>query len=175
MISYVIDGVLLLALLLTSFRVGTMHRELKRLRGYQRDYVEILGKTSAAANHIGDALRHLAGDGREMLQRLEAQIGEGRVMERRLHALMHASVEVSSDRAADDLGTYTRKSGASAPAEPEAQRIRNEILKFSGDNRRPQDRRDEPAASPPSLLPKPGRELRLGSIVKTVRTASGNS
>ena len=36
MMSHVVDGVLLLALLLTSLRVGAMYRELKRLRGYQK-------------------------------------------------------------------------------------------------------------------------------------------
>jgi hypothetical protein len=59
MMSYVIDGVLLLALLLTSLRVGMMYRELKRLRLYQSQYLEVFGETSRAADHIGEAVRNL--------------------------------------------------------------------------------------------------------------------
>ena len=78
MMSHVIDGVLLLALLLTSLRVGAMYRELKRLRGYQSQYVEVFGETSRAADHIGEAVRHSANEGRDVLERLEALMEEAR-------------------------------------------------------------------------------------------------
>ena len=62
MMSYLVNAVLLLALLVTSLRVGAMYRELKRLRGYQSQYVEVFDETSRAANHIGDALRRIIND-----------------------------------------------------------------------------------------------------------------
>ena len=65
---------LLVALAATSLRVGAMHRELRRLRGYQTQYVQVFGETSRAADSIGDALRQIGGEGREALQRLEAAI-----------------------------------------------------------------------------------------------------
>jgi predicted nucleic acid-binding Zn-ribbon protein len=172
MISYLIDGVLLLALLLTSLRVGVMYRELKRLRGYQAEYVEIFGNTSRAADHIGDAIRHLSREGRAILERLEARMEEARDLARQLEMATRAPVETAIRDALEDIGTYSRRANAGeAAADADAAKFKNEILKFGSENRRSQDRRDE-AESPSLQLP--GRKFRMAPSVKTLRTASGN-
>lgn len=176
MISHVIDGILLLALLLTALRVGAMYRELKRLRGYQSQYVEVFGETSRAANHIGDAVRHLGKEGRDVLERLEATIKEASDLTVRLEAAAHPWSEAAlrESAQAEDFGTYSRKGlvGA-AGAESDLAGFKNEILKFGGDNRRLQDRRDE-AAGGTTPARQPSREFRLAPSVKTLRAANGN-
>lgn len=176
MTSYVIDGVLLLALLLTSLRVGAMYRELKRLRGYQDQYVEVFGQTSRAADHIGEAVRHLGKEGRDVLERLGAMIEEGRELTRRLEAVARSPGEpaMRESAASEEVGTYSRRAPVGvAASESDSVRFKNEILKFASDNRRLQDRRDEAVGGTTPAL-QPSREFRLAPSVKTVRAASGN-
>jgi len=175
MISYGIDGVLLLALLLTTLRVGSMYRELKRLRGYQSQYVEVFDATSRAAGEIGAAVRHLGSEGRDVLERLELGIAEARELARRIEATRAPGALPRVENAGeDDFGSYTWKAATEGfAAESDPAGLRNEILKIAGDNRRIQDRRDEGAAGPPSFQPRPGREFRLAPSVKTLRVASG--
>ena len=174
MTSYVIDGVLLLALLLTSLRVGAMYRELKRLRGYQAEYVEIFGNTSRAADHIGDAIRHLAREGRAILERLEMRMEEARDLTRQLEMAARAPVETAIRDALQDIGTYSRRSIAPESAEAEVARFKNEILKFGGENRKSQDRRDDATGEGSPSPQLPGRKFRMAPSVKTLRAASGN-
>src|ERR1700741_824768 len=108
MITYLIDGVLLLALLFTSLRVGAMYRELKRLRGYQAEYVEVFGNTSRAADHIGDAIRHLSREGRAVLERLEGRIEEARDLMRQLEDARRSQSDTAVNAALEDIGTYSR-------------------------------------------------------------------
>jgi hypothetical protein len=173
MMSYVIDGVLLLALLLTSLRVGVMYRELKRLRLYQSQYVEVFGETSRAADHIGEAVRHLGKEGRDLLERLGAGIEEGRELAKRLEAAARPAIDAATS---EEFGSYSRRGLVNAAAaEADMARFKNEILKFGGDNRRLQDRRDDTAGgTSASVYPQPSREFRMAPSVKTVRAAGGN-
>jgi len=52
MASYLVDAILLAALLFTSIRVTKMHRELVRLRSDQGDFGSVLGKTTEAVDQI---------------------------------------------------------------------------------------------------------------------------
>jgi hypothetical protein len=174
MTSYVIDGILLLALLLTSLRVGAMYRELKRLRGYQAEYVEIFGSTSRAADHIGDAIRHLSREGRAILERLEMRMEEARDLTRQLEMATRAPVETAIRDALEDIGTYSRRTIAGDAADADAVKFKNEILKFGGENRRSQDRRDDATGEGSPSLQLPGRKFRMAPSVKTLRAASGN-
>jgi len=171
--SYVIDGVLLLALLLTSLRVGVMYRELKRLRLYQSQYVEVFGETSRAADHIGEAVRHLGKEGRDLLERLGASIEDGRELAKRLEAAARPSSDTATS---EEFGSYSRRGLVSAAlSEGDSARFKNEILKFGSDNRRLPDRRDEAAlGTSASVYPQPSREFRMAPSVKTVRAAGGN-
>jgi hypothetical protein len=174
MMSHLIDGVLLFALLLTSLRVGAMYRELKRLRGYQAEYVEIFGSTSRAADHIGDAIRHLSREGRAVLERLENRIEEARGLMQQLEAATRSPSDSAINAALEDIGTYSRRSIAPETAEAEVTRFKNEILKFAGENRRSQDRRDDATGESSPSLQIPGRKFRMAPSVKTLRAAGGN-
>jgi hypothetical protein len=176
MISYLIDGVLLLALLLTSLRVGAMYRELKRLRGYQAEYLEVIGDTSRAADHIGDAVRHLSKEGRAILERLEARVEEARGLTAQLEAATRSPAESAIRDALEDIGTYSRRSAAGdAVADADTAKFKNEILKFGGENRRSQDRSDDATGEGTlSLQLQPSRKFRMAPSVKTLRAASGN-
>jgi hypothetical protein len=173
MMSYVIDGVLLLALLLTSLRVGMMYRELKRLRLYQSQYLEVFGETSRAADHIGEAVRNLGKEGRDLVERLGASIEDGRELAKRLEAATRPSSDAATS---EEFGSYSRRGLVSGGGtEADSLRFKNEILKFGSDNRRLQDRRDEAAGGTPApAYPQPSREFRLAPSVKTVRAAGGN-
>jgi hypothetical protein len=159
MITYAVDVVLLAALVLTSLRVGAMHRELRRLRSYQTQYVQVFGETSRAADAIGGALRAIGTEGRTVLERLEAAIGRGAALSRRLEDMASAADPHGMAAAAPDLA------GAGAPD------ARNEILKFAADSRRLQERRPEPGADAGFSQLRPGREFRLAP---GARTAGGN-
>ena len=172
MISYLIDGILLLALLLTSLRVGAMYRELKRLRGYQAEYLEVIGDTSRAADHIGDAVRHLSKEGRAILERLETRMEEARELTRQLEAAVRSPAEAAIRDALEDIGTYSRRSAVDTDAD--AAKFKNEILKFGGENRRSQDRRDDATGDGSPSPHLPGRKFRMAPSVKTLRAASGN-
>lgn len=172
MTFYVIDAVLFLALLLTSLRVGTMYRELKRLRGYQVQYIEVFGQTSRAADTIGEAVRQLGGEGRDVLERLEAVIEEGRRLAARLEAAARPGSEAGASRS-DEVGTYSRRM-ARAGADGDPVGLKNEILKFGSDNRRLEGREAEAAeGTTPPIQHHAGREFRLAPSVKTLRAAGG--
>ena len=138
MMSYVVDGVLLLALLVTSLRVGAMYRELKRLRGYQSQYVEVFDETSRAADHVADAVHHLGNEGRDMLVRLETLVEEARELSVRLEAAARPWSEAA--QAEEAVCVYSPKTTRSTfGAEAETLRFKHEILNFAGDTRRIQE------------------------------------
>ena len=112
MISYLVDVVLLAALALTSLRVAAMHRELRRLRGYQTQYVQVFGETSRAADSIGGSAPDRRG-GREALRRLESAIGRAGELSRRLEGMARAAEPRSSSPRSDEIGLYARDSVAS--------------------------------------------------------------
>jgi hypothetical protein len=169
-ITYLVDVVLIAALAATALRVGAMHRELRRLRGYQTQYVQVFGETSRAADSIGDALRQIGGDGQGTLVRLESAIARAGELAGRLEAMARAAEPQRGAERVDDPGLYTRRPGAAAQAQAAP---KNEILKFAGDSRRlPEPRAEalrEPRFSP--LLPE--REIRLAPSVKELSMNGG--
>lgn len=78
MISYLIDGFLLLALLITTWRVVVMYRQLKKLSGYHEDYQRIFDQTSEAMDNIGLSLQEIRVRGEEILTSLGQRIDEAR-------------------------------------------------------------------------------------------------
>jgi hypothetical protein len=172
--SYLIDVVLLVALVLTSLRVGTMHRELRRLRGYQMQYVQVFGETSRAADNIGVAVRQIGGEGREVLQRLETAIDRAGALAKHLDGLARVAEPRTLAAQSDDIGPYSRRPATSvATVEADSPELRNEILKFAGDSRRLLDRRTEVPPEPRFSPLQPDREIRLAPSVKTLRAAGG--
>lgn len=176
MISYLVDVVLLVALAATSLRVGAMHRELRRLRGYQTQYVQVFGETSRAADSIGDALRQIGGEGVEALRRLETAIARAGELSKRLEVMARAGGPKPQDVERDEIGVYSRKSSTAAEFAPPPDKTerRNEILKFAADSRQLLDRRVEGAPEPKFTPLQPEREIRLAPSVRTLRAAGGN-
>ncbi len=177
MISYIADAVLLLALVLTSIRVATMHRELRRLRGYQAEYVEVFNQTTRAVDNIDSAVRHIGREGRDVLERLEAAMAKARALSKRLEDMARAADGAKREPSpSGDTGHYIiGKAARPAPSENRAATPRNEILRFAADSRPSQERRAD-AAGEARLLPPhyPGRDFRMAPSVKTLRAASGN-
>lgn len=78
MASYLVDLILLVALLFTSFRVTKMHRELVRLRACQGDFAFVLGKTNDAVDDMTTLVREFSADGRQLVLTLGDKIDEAR-------------------------------------------------------------------------------------------------
>ena len=78
MVSYLVDVVLLAALLLTSIHVVRMHRELVRLRTDQSDFGSVLGKTTRAVDDMVVLVREFSADGRQLVNVLGEKIDEAR-------------------------------------------------------------------------------------------------
>jgi hypothetical protein len=76
MISYLIDGVLLVALAVTGWRVGLMYRELRRLRGHHREYQRVFDDTGMAVEVIETAVRDINAHGAQILLALGERIDE---------------------------------------------------------------------------------------------------
>lgn len=162
MMSTIVDAVLLAALLLTSLRVGSMYRELRKLRAYQSQYLRVFDETKAAVGEIEAAVGALNRDGREVLKRLGGRIDEARDLVARLEAL---TAEPSGRGASDDVGTYSRTglpgsaTGAGSPrAQPRPFGV--EIARAGT---------DLVAVQPLQ----PARTFRLAPSVKTLRSAGG--
>lgn len=78
MISYLIDGFLLFALLLTTWRVVVMYRQLKKLSSYHEDYQRVFDQTAEAMDNVGLSLQEIRVRGEEILKTLGQRIDEAR-------------------------------------------------------------------------------------------------
>ena len=74
MASYLVDAILLAALLFTSIRVTKMHRELVRLRSDQGDFGSVLGKTTEAVDQMVLMVREFSADGKQLVNVLGEKI-----------------------------------------------------------------------------------------------------
>jgi hypothetical protein len=57
MTSYLVDMILLVALILSSYRMAIIHRDIKRFRRHQNGYERALSKTSEALVDVGRAIQ----------------------------------------------------------------------------------------------------------------------
>ena len=71
MASYLVDLILLSALLFTSIRVTKMHRELVRLRADQGDFTFVLGKTTDTVDNMVVMVREFSADGQQLVNKIE--------------------------------------------------------------------------------------------------------
>lgn len=78
MISYLIDWILFVALVFTSFRVTAMYRELVRLRVYQGEFTAIIGQTNAAFDSFMSATHEFSATGTNLVENLSHKIDEAR-------------------------------------------------------------------------------------------------
>ena len=78
MASYLVDFILLAALLFTSFRVTRMHRELVQLRSSQGDFASILGKTTETVDDMVLMVGEFSAGGKQLVNVLGGKIEEAR-------------------------------------------------------------------------------------------------
>lgn len=78
MTYYLGEGVLFLALLLTSLQVLRMRAELKRMRAYHAEFQLVFGQTEAALGAIQSTVRDLQHSGRDVIEELGLRIDAGR-------------------------------------------------------------------------------------------------
>lgn len=78
MISALVDGVLLLALAVTTVKMVQMYRELKRLGSYHNDYQRIFDQTALALDGIEVSIQELNVRGAQVLNALGSRMDDAR-------------------------------------------------------------------------------------------------
>lgn len=78
MTYYLVDAVLLIALLVTTVRVTQMHRDLKKLRHDQAQFCSILGEAASAFDVIVRTVNDLNSNGTHLIRMLGVKIDEAR-------------------------------------------------------------------------------------------------
>jgi len=105
MASYLVDLILLAALLFTSIRVTRMHRELVHLRNSKGDFSSVLGKTTETVDDMVLMVREFSADGRQLVNVLGGKIEEARkaIMDIEAHGdVLRGRSQVAVNRADDD-------------------------------------------------------------------------
>lgn len=102
--SSLVNGVLFLALVLTSVIVVTLYLKLKKLDAYHAEYKLVFDQTAEALGSAREAVRSFSTEGRELLEALSARIDEARAVLVELEAATAEagphSGEASSQRSA---------------------------------------------------------------------------
>ncbi|MEP1930471.1 MAG: hypothetical protein ABJJ37_04255 [Roseibium sp.] len=78
MISAIVDGVLLLALVITTVRMVQMHRELRRLGSYHDDYQRVFDQTALALDGIEVSITEINVKGAQILNALGSRMDDAR-------------------------------------------------------------------------------------------------
>ncbi|GAA0770936.1 hypothetical protein E1180_11930 [Roseibium denhamense] len=78
MISAIVDGVLLVALIATTLRMVQMHRELRRLGSYHDDYQRIFDQTALALDGIEVSIQEINVKGAQILNALGSRMDDAR-------------------------------------------------------------------------------------------------
>ena len=93
MTSFLTDMVLIVALIITSWRTGFMYKELRRLRSAQSAFGKSLEESDAAINRAAHAVIVLKSEGVRTLAALESRVHEaGEAIERLDHLLRRAEL-----------------------------------------------------------------------------------
>lgn len=87
MTSYLIDIVLLIALVVTALRSGRMYRELRALRALENGLGAALAEADRSINRAAEAVVVLKHEGVQTLRALEAQVAEAKETADRLKML----------------------------------------------------------------------------------------
>lgn len=76
MISYLIDGVLLIAVVAAGVGICLLYRQLRRLRAYHKQYQRVFTETGYAVGAIDNAVRDINAHGAQILLSLGQRIDE---------------------------------------------------------------------------------------------------
>jgi len=78
MISVIVDGILLVALVATTVRMLTMHRELRQLGSYHEDYQRIFDQTALALDGIEVSIQEINVKSAQLLNALGSRMDDAR-------------------------------------------------------------------------------------------------
>ncbi|RFC64093.1 hypothetical protein DYI37_06940 [Fulvimarina endophytica] len=115
MTSYLIDFLLMAALVVTALRTGRMVREIKTLRQSGTELLEALAQSEAALNKAAGAVTALKYDGLDTLRAIEAECERARIAGARLAELVERADFHASGTA------RPARAPAQAPAQAQAQ------------------------------------------------------
>jgi hypothetical protein len=87
MISAIVDGVLLLALVVTTIRMLQMHKDLRRLGSYHEDYQRIFDQTALALDGIEVSIQEINVKGAQILNALGNRMDDARELIAEIDAL----------------------------------------------------------------------------------------
>jgi len=87
MISAIVDGILLIALVATTVRMLTMHRELRRLSSYHADYQRIFDQTALALDGIEVSIQEINVKSAQLLNALGSRMDDARELIAEIDAL----------------------------------------------------------------------------------------
>lgn len=122
MISYIIEGILLVALVATSIQVAFMYRELRRLRRHHGEYRAMLDDTGDALDAVESAVRDINSRGAELVMSLGERIEHaedllGR-LEHRIDAARGSFADIRAPRQSPFLAYSTADVTPLARAQP---------------------------------------------------------
>jgi hypothetical protein len=90
MTFYLISAVLAVLLVLATWRVARMHREIRALRAHHRAFEQSMSEATLAIAKIGKMIDNIYGEGGRVLLDLGASIEEGRALATMLRDLVTA-------------------------------------------------------------------------------------
>lgn len=93
MISYLIDGVLLVAVIAASVGIALIYRQLRLLRLYHQQYERVFAETGYAVGAIDAAIRDINAHGAQILLSLGQRIDEAYKLMDDIDASMNALVD----------------------------------------------------------------------------------
>lgn len=93
MISYLIDGVLFVAVVAAGIGIALLYRQLRRLRTYHKQYQRVFTETGYAVGAIDNAVRDINAHGAQILLSLGQRIDEAHKLIGEIDERMHAISE----------------------------------------------------------------------------------
>lgn len=115
MISYLIDGVLLVAVIAAGVGIALIYRQLKLLRLYHQQYERVFAETGYAVGAIDTAIRDINAHGAQILLSLGQRIDEAYKLMDDIDASMNALVDqYDARREATNVVQFSTLLGGSA-------------------------------------------------------------
>src|SRR5437667_7515840 len=105
MTFYLVEGVLFVALLVTSVSVLQMYREIRRLRNDQAAFLGAIEDTNRTFDGLKGTLQEISRDGLQVAQRLEIQLAEGHALIEQLEKARRGWTGPSSEEPATKVAS----------------------------------------------------------------------
>ena len=105
MTFYLVEGVLFVALLVTSVSVLQMYREIRRLRNDQAVFLGAIADTNRTFDGLKGTLQEISRDGLQVAQRLETRVAEGRALIEQLETLRRGWTGPSGEQQATKVAS----------------------------------------------------------------------